>query len=262
MQENDLNFAEEILKAKQSLPISLTEGLDLQPQKWDAPLIQDASALSTCIDHTLLKPDATKQDIYNLCEEARRHLFFSVCVNTTWVSYAKNILSNSEVKVATTVGFPLGAMRSKAKWEETRIAIEDSADEVDMVMNIGAFKSQDYNLVFEDIARIKEVCGGRTLKVILETGLLTNHELLQAAILSKAARADFLKTSTGFVSKGASVDVVKRLRAVAGNTMGVKASGGIRNTEIAKQMIAAGANRLGCSASLAIIGKGQVTGAY
>jgi deoxyribose-phosphate aldolase len=153
-------------------------------------------------------------------------------------------------------------MRSKAKWEETRIALEDGADEIDMVMNIGAFKSQDYQLVFDDIARLKEVCGSKKLKVILETGLLTNQEIMQAALLAKAAKADFLKTSTGFVPIGATVDTVKRLRSIAGDSMGVKASGGVRTTEQAKQMIAAGANRLGCSASIAIIGKGQITGTY
>ncbi len=262
MQEIALNFAEEILRAKDSLPCSLTEGLDLQLKPWESPQIIASSDLSTCIDHTILKPEASETEIFKTCEEATKHLFFSVCVNTTWVSYAKSLLNNSSVKVATTVGFPLGAMRAKAKWEETRIALQEGADEIDMVMNIGAFKSQNYNLVYEDISRLKEICGMKKLKVILETGLLTNQEIVQAAIIAKAAKADFLKTSTGFVSKGATLDTVKRLRAVAGDTMGVKASGGVRTTEQAKQMLAAGANRLGCSASLTIIGMGQTTGTY
>lgn len=262
MQVITLNFAAEAERAIDSLPKGLMRELKLSPYLWEPPTIQEPTEIAPCIDHTSLKADVSKQQIESLCEEAKRYQFFSVCVNTTWVSLAKTLLMNAEVKVATTVGFPLGAMRSKAKWEETRIALEDGADEIDMVMNIGALKSQDYQLVFEDIQRLKEVCGNKKLKVILETGLLSSHEVLQASLLSKAARADFLKTSTGFVSAGATVDAVQRLRYIAGDQMGVKASGGIRSTEDAKRMIQAGANRLGCSASIAIIAKGLTTGTY
>lgn len=262
MQANAVNFSEEILRAKNSLPKGLIEGINLDPVSWDPPEIKAISSLASLIDHTILKPETTKSDILKHCEEAKKHLFFSVCVNTTWVSYAKSLLNNSSVKVATTVGFPLGAMKAKSKCEEARIALADGADEIDMVINIGALKSAEYTEVFDDIFKIKEVCGSKVLKVILETGLLSLDETARAAIIAKAANADFLKTSTGFVPKGASIDAVQLLRLIAGNEMGVKASGGIRDSEQAVKMVKAGANRLGVSASLAIIGVGASVGTY
>ncbi|HPE85654.1 MAG TPA: deoxyribose-phosphate aldolase, partial [Chlamydiales bacterium] len=254
MQANAVNFSEELLRAKERLPKGLIDGLNLDPVDWVSPDIKAVSSLASLIDHTILKSDTTKSNIVDHCEEAKKHLFFSVCVNTTWVKYAKQLLNNTSVKVATTVGFPLGAMQAKAKWEETRIALEEGADEIDMVINLGALKSGEYQETFDDIFKIREICGTKVLKVILETGILSTDETMLAAIIAKAAKANFLKTSTGFAQVGATEEMVKRLRFVAGNEMGVKASGGIKNSEQALNMIKAGANRLGVSASMAIIG--------
>ncbi|MCB0348591.1 MAG: deoxyribose-phosphate aldolase [Bdellovibrionales bacterium] len=262
MQANAVNFSEEVRRAKDSLPKGLTEGVNLDPIDWVSPDIKALESLASLIDHTILKPDTSKQNIQAHCEVAKKHMFFSVCVNTAWVKYAKELLSDTSVKVATTVGFPLGAMSLLAKYHETKIAIDDGADEIDMVIHIGALKSKDYNLVFDDISKVKETCGNKILKVILETGLLSDDEAILAAIIAKSAKADFLKTSTGFVPQGASTNMVQRLRYIAGNSMGVKASGGIRTSEQALAMIKAGANRLGVSASLAIIGAGESAGSY
>ena len=206
------------------------------------------------IDHTLLKPDATASDIDRLCDEARRHRFASVCVNGAWVSRCAEILSGSGVLVATVVGFPLGACVPEVKAYEAQRAIEDGACEVDMVQDVGALKSGDDAFVQRDIAGVADVCHrlGARLKVILETCLLTDDEKVRACQLAKRAGADFVKTSTGFSSGGATVQDVELMRRVVGPVMGVKASGGVRDTDSARAMLDAGATRIGASASVAI----------
>ena len=204
------------------------------------------------IDHTLLKAEAQREDIVRLCEEARQHHFASVCVNTTWVGLAKALLSGSDVMVCCVVGFPLGAMSPGAKSYEARDAVRNGADEVDMVMNIGAMKSRDYETVFEDICRVVKASRPANVKVILECSSLTDEEKIIGCSLSKLAGAAFVKTSTGFAKGGATVDDVSLMRRVVGAEMGVKASGGVRSTEDAQRMTEAGATRIGASASIAI----------
>ncbi|HOY68142.1 MAG TPA: deoxyribose-phosphate aldolase [Candidatus Ozemobacteraceae bacterium] len=209
--------------------------------------------LARYIDHTLLKPTATTAEITKLCEEARQSRFASVCVNPAYVALAAKLLSGSGVMVCTVVGFPLGATSSFTKAMETRDAIANGADEIDMVINVGALKSKDFELVKNDIARVVEAANGHTVKVILETSLLTDEEKVKGCELSKAAGADFVKTSTGFSSGGATAADIALMRKTVGPNMGVKASGGIRDTQTAQQMVAAGATRIGASASVAII---------
>lgn len=211
--------------------------------------------LSTYLDHTLLKPDATVEEIDTLCGEALEHGFASVCVNGTWVRRCAEILAGSPVLVCTVVGFPLGAMASEVKAYEARRAIEDGACEVDMVLAVGALRSGDDAFVRRDIAGVVEVSHrlGARVKVILETCLLTDAEIARACELAKAAGADFVKTSTGFSKGGATVDHVALMRRVVGPVIGVKASGGVRDQEGAQAMIAAGATRIGASASIAIV---------
>jgi len=207
------------------------------------------------IDHTLLKPDATHDQIAQLCYEARKHGFASVCVNPTNVKLCAQLLKGSGVPVCTVVGFPLGATPTEVKVFETQQAIGDGAAEVDMVVNVGALKSRDYELVERDIASIARVChaGNAILKVIIEAALLTDEEKVIACQLSKVARADFVKTSTGFGPGGATVEDVALMRRVVGQEMGVKAAGGIRTFEDAQRMIQAGASRIGASASVKIV---------
>lgn len=213
------------------------------------------SGLSGFIDHTLLKPDATAEEVDHLCDEARDHSFASVCVNGVWVKRCAEILAGFPTLVCTVVGFPLGAVAPEVKVYEARRAIEDGACEVDMVMNIGALKSGDDEFVHRDVAGVAEVCHklGAKLKVILETALLTDAEKVRACELCKRAGADFVKTSTGFSKGGATAEDVNLMRRVVGPVMGVKASGGVRDTEQARAMIAAGATRIGASASVAIV---------
>ncbi len=214
------------------------------------------------IDHTLLKPDATRKELVKLCEEARTHGFASVCVNTTWVPLCVELLKGSGVMTICVVGFPLGAATSRAKAAETREAIANGAAEIDMVVNIGLLKSGDHNTVYDDIRAVVEAASGRPVKVILETHLLSRDEKIAACALSKAAGAAFVKTSTGFTGGGATAEDVALMRSVVGPDMGVKASGGVRNTADAQKMIAAGANRLGASASVAIVTGGTGKGGY
>ncbi len=209
--------------------------------------------LAKYIDHTLLKPAATTAEITKLCEEARQARFASVCVNPGYVGLAAKLLSGSGVMVCTVVGFPLGATSTFTKVMETRDAIANGADEIDMVINVGALKSKDYEMVKNDIARVVEAANGHTVKVILETSLLTDEEKVKGCEFSKAAGADFVKTSTGFSSGGATAADIALMRKTVGPNMGVKASGGIRDTQTAQQMVAAGATRIGASASVAII---------
>lgn len=211
------------------------------------------TGLAGMIDHTLLRPDATRADIVALCEEARTHRFASVCVNSTWVPLARALLAGSEVKICAVVGFPLGAMTPTAKAYEAREAVRQGAHEIDMVINIGALKSRDYETVFEDICRVVKAAAPALVKVILETGSLTEDEKVIACSLSKLAGAAFVKTSTGFGKGGATVEDVALMRRVVGPKMGVKASGGVRTAEQVKQMAAAGATRIGASASVAIV---------
>jgi len=211
------------------------------------------SDLARYIDHTLLKPDATRDEIKQLCEDARRYHFASVCVNTTWAPLCKSLLASSGVMVCSVVGFPLGAMAPAAKAFEAREAVRAGADEIDMVINIGALKSRDYTLVLDDIRKVVEAARPAKVKVILETGALTLEEKIVGITLAKIAGAHFVKTSTGFGPGGATVEDVALMRKLVGDEMGVKASGGVRTQEDAKRMVAAGADRIGASASVAIV---------
>ena len=227
----------------------------------------DTSSLGTLasyIDHTLLKPEADAPAIDALCAEARNNSFASVCVNGTWVRRCAEILAGSDVTVCCVVGFPLGASAPEVKAYEARRAIEDGACEIDMVMNVGALKSGDYEFVRRDIAGVVEVCHrmGAKLKVILETALLEDAAKVKGCELSKAAGADFVKTSTGFSKGGATPADVALMRRTVGPTLGVKASGGVRDEAGAREMIEAGATRLGASASVAIVQGGKGTGGY
>jgi deoxyribose-phosphate aldolase len=213
------------------------------------------SAVAPMIDHTLLKPEASQDEIAQLCYEARKYQFASVCVNPSNVKLCAQLLESSGVPVCTVVGFPLGATPTDVKVFETQQAVREGATEVDMVINVGALKSRDYELVERDIASIARVChaGNAILKVIIEAALLTDEEKVVACQLAKVAGADFVKTSTGFGPGGATADDVALMRRVVGPAMGVKAAGGIRTFEDAQKMIAAGASRLGASASVKIM---------
>ncbi|MGI5173746.1 deoxyribose-phosphate aldolase [Treponema sp. OMZ 840] len=214
------------------------------------------SSIAKMIDHTLLKPDAKEDAIIKLCSEAKEYSFYSVCVNSTWVKLCAKELSNSLVKVCTVVGFPLGAVSTFGKEYETKKAIEDGAQEVDMVLNIGALKSKLYKKASEDIHSIVKICNGKILtKVILEMCLLTEEEKKLAIQICIDEGADFVKTSTGFSSGGATVEDVKLMRMMVGTKLGVKASGGIRSRADAERMIAAGASRLGTSSGILILTK-------
>ena len=205
------------------------------------------------IDHTLLKQDATSEEIKKLCKEALEYNFASVCVNPTNVELAAKILNGSLVKVCTVIGFPLGANTTKIKVLEAKDAIENGATEVDMVINIGRLKDKDYDYVKKDIeAVVKELKGKALIKVIIETCLLTDEEKVIACKLASEAKADFVKTSTGFSTGGATPFDVKLMRETVGENMGVKASGGVRTSEYAKELIKNGANRIGASASIKI----------
>ncbi len=215
--------------------------------------------LAHLIDHTLLKPDATIQQIAQLCHEALLYNFASVCVNPSHVKQAAQLLKNSDVKVCTVIGFPLGATSTAAKTFETEQALRDGATEIDMVINVGALKGGDDKTVEQDIAAVAHAAhkGGAILKVIIETSLLTDEEKVRACVLSKQAGADFVKTSTGFSGGGATIEDVALMRKTVGPGLGVKASGGIKNLTDAQNMIAAGATRLGASAGVKIIKEAQ-----
>ncbi|OFZ22824.1 MAG: deoxyribose-phosphate aldolase [Bdellovibrionales bacterium GWB1_55_8] len=210
-------------------------------------------SLAAQIDHTLLKADATPQDIAKLCEEAKKHGFATVCVNSANVSIAAAHLKDSSVKPIAVVGFPLGASTAGAKAFEAKEAIRAGAREIDMVINLGALKSQDYKTVFEDIKQVVVASHPLPVKVILETTTLTEDQKIVACALSKAAGAAFVKTSTGFGGGGATVEDIALMRRIVGPEMGVKASGGVRTREDALKMVAAGANRLGASSSVEIV---------
>lgn len=221
-----------------------------------APQVQRPAwqAIAGLIDHTILKPEASQEQIVHLCEEARSFGFAAVCVNPWWIALAAEILRGTQVKVATTIGFPLGATHTPVKRFEAAEAIRLGAQELDMVMNIGALKSGDRKSVQNDMMAVAEVAhgGGAILKVILETPLLTLEEKILSCELSLAARADFVKTATGFAG-GATLEDVSLMRGVVGDRAGVKASGGIRTAAAAQAMIEAGANRLGTSSGVTIV---------
>lgn len=208
------------------------------------------------IEHTLLKQDATKQELEKLFEEAKKYRFKGVCVNPCNVKLAKEMLKDTEVNIVTVIGFPLGANVSEVKAFETKLAIQDGADEIDMVINVSALKNRDYDLVKEDIKKVKAACGTHPLKVILETDLLEKDEIKKACELCVEAKADFVKTSTGFVKNGVGAkveDVELMYKTVSPYGLKVKASGGIRDREKALQMLNAGAERLGTSSGVAIV---------
>ena len=209
--------------------------------------------IASYIDHTVLAANATRDKIEKLCAEAKEWHFASVCVNTCWTAFCAEKLKGTGVNVCTVVGFPLGAMCTKAKAFEAKCAIEDGATEVDMVINIGWLKDGKDDLVENDIREVKKACGDKHLKVIIETCLLTDEEKVRACKLSVKAGADFVKTSTGFSTAGAKAEDVALMRKTVGPNVGVKAAGGIRTYDDAMKMIEAGANRLGCSAGIAIV---------
>jgi len=213
-----------------------------------------SDGLGSIIDHTLLKPEARREDVEQLCREAAQFCFASVCVNPNWVPLCRELLRGSGVKVCTVVGFPLGAHLPDVKAFEARRAVEQGAEEVDMVINIGALKSKDYALVEQDIRGVVGAAGPHAIvKVILETSLLTHDEKIMGCTLAKAAGAHYVKTSTGFSTGGATVEDVRLMRETVGPEIGVKASGGIRTKEDAEAMIQAGATRLGASAGVKIV---------
>lgn len=212
-----------------------------------------ANQLASYIDHTLLKPDATLDDIRKVCREAAEHAFASVCVNPAYVSAAVEFLKDSSVPVAAVVGFPLGATSSEIKAAETRDVVAQGAMEIDMVLNIGALRNGDYATVYRDIFAVVKAASNRAVKVILETAFLNTDQKIAACVLAKTAGAAFVKTSTGFGPSGATEEDVALMRRIVGPDMGVKASGGIRDADTARRMIAAGADRLGASASVAIV---------
>ncbi len=210
--------------------------------------------LNKYIDHTLLKTDATKEQMNVLLEEAIEYDFMSVCVNPTWVEYASEKLKDSDVVVCTVIGFPLGANTSAVKAYESSTAIDEGAKEIDMVINIGAAKSGNWDLVASDIKAVVDVADEDAIvKVIIETSLLTDEEKIKASQLAKEAGADFVKTSTGFSTGGATIEDVRLMREAVGPEMGVKASGGVSNREEALAMIEAGATRIGASKGIAIV---------
>jgi deoxyribose-phosphate aldolase len=240
------NFAERVQPVLSAGADRLASTLGVAPT--------DASLAHT-IDHTLLKADATQDQIAQLCFEARKYGFASVCVNSAHVKLCADLLKDSGIPVCTTIGFPLGATPTDVKVFEAQQAIRDGASELDMVINVGALKSRDYELVRDDIASIARAChaGNAILKVIIEAALLTDEEKVIGCQLAKVAEADFVKTSTGFGPGGATPEDVALMRRVVGPSMGVKAAGGIRTYADAQKMIAAGASRIGASASVKII---------
>ncbi|MBK7929640.1 MAG: deoxyribose-phosphate aldolase [Bryobacterales bacterium] len=223
------------------------------------------AAIAKLIDHTILKPDATRADIEKVCAEAVKYSFASVCVNAYWVPVVAKLLAGSPVKVCTVVGFPLGATTTATKVHETREAIKCGAQEIDMVLNVGALRSGDHERVKQDIQAVAEAAhaGGAILKVILETCLLDDNQKAIACTLAKLAGADFVKTSTGFSTSGATAHDIALMRSVVGPNIGVKASGGIRTREDLDKMAAAGASRIGASASVKIVeGSATPAGGY
>lgn len=209
------------------------------------------------IDHTILTPDATKADVIKICNEAKEYKFASVCVNSYYARLVSNELKDSDVKTCVVVGFPLGAMSTEAKSFEAKKAVKDGAEEIDMVINIGALKDKDYDVVFNDIKAVVEVSENAIVKVIIETCLLTDEEKVKACKIAVEAGCDFVKTSTGFSTGGAKKEDIALMRKTVGPNIGVKASGGIRTYEDAKEMYDAGASRIGSSAGIKIVSENK-----
>lgn len=237
-----------------------------QPERSGISAGEPVHPLARMIDHTALKPETSLDDVWKLCDEARRFCFASVCVNPSYVPFAARWLHDSEVKVCTVIGFPLGANRSEVKAREAEWAISDGATEIDMVLNVGMMKSEQYDYVEYDIravvSALRRTRKEGMIKVILETALLTDEHKVIACVLAQNAGADFVKTSTGFLKGGATASDVALMRRAVGEKMGVKASGGIRTREDAETMIAHGATRIGASASVAIIQGSQGASSY
>ncbi len=231
-----------------------------RPAPADSAPPATCSAVAPYLDHTLLKPAATDAEVRQLCEEARRYGFAAVCVNSAFVPLCASLLAGTGVTVCSVVGFPLGAMSTDAKAYETRRAVADGAREIDMVIPVGKLQAGDYAYVLRDIEAVVGAAHGVPVKVILETALLTQEQKIIACALAKAAGAAFVKTSTGFVSGGATVEDIALMRRIVGAEMGVKASGGVRDCATAMQMIEAGATRIGASASVAIVTGAQGKG--
>jgi deoxyribose-phosphate aldolase len=215
--------------------------------------LRDAETLAGRIDHTALAANVTAEDIDRLCAEAEEFSFASVCVNGRWVSRAASRLEGTDVLICSVVGFPLGAMSHSAKAEEARIAVAQGATEIDMVMDVGGLKSGDLVGVAADMAGVAQAAGGYPVKVILETCLLSQEEVILSCLLALRTNVAYVKTSTGFGASGATIDDVALMREIVGNELGVKASGGIRTRAVAEAMVSAGADRIGASASVAII---------
>ena len=227
------------------------------------PVHKEIKNLSSYIDHTILKADASEKDVIKLCKEAVEYSFCSVCVNSSRVLLASEKLKNSSVKVCSVVGFPLGAMNSEAKGFEASIAVSEGAEEIDMVINVGMLKEGKLDDFEKDIKSVRRSCGeGIILKVIIETALLTDDEKKTACRIAEKAGADFVKTSTGFSTGGATTEDVELMKNAVGEKTGVKASGGIRTYEDAVKMIKAGATRLGTSSGIAILKGGEGTSSY
>ena len=220
------------------------------------------SELASYIDHTLLKPDATRAQLEQLCAEAAEHQFSTVCVNGSRVELAYSLLEDSDVQVCTVVGFPLGAMDADAKRYETEVAVDLGSSEIDMVMNVGRFKDGEHDYIVREIRDVVEAADDRVVKVILETCLLTNDEIAQACKLVTQAQAHFVKTSTGFGNAGATLEHVRLMRETVGQFAGVKAAGGVRNADDARAMIEAGATRIGTSNGVAIVSGESANGSY
>lgn len=209
--------------------------------------------IASYIDHTLLKPTATAEELKKLCAEAAEYSFASVCVNPCNVAVAKSLLDGTSVKICTVIGFPLGAGKTETKVFEAKEALKDGCDEFDMVINIGKLKDKDYDFVRKDISAVKDAIGNKTLKVIIETGLLEDEEKIAVSKLCLEAKADFVKTCTGFAQGSATVEDIALIKKTVGNNSFIKASGGVRNLQSAKALIEAGADRIGASAGVAIV---------
>ena len=232
----------------------LSNNVSLNESGASGPASCKGGGFCKMIDHTLLKADATKAEMQKLCQEAMDNRFISVCVNPSQIPLCRELLKGSDVKVCTVIGFPLGATSTKTKVFEAREAVENGATEVDMVINVGAAKSGDWDYVKNDIEMVAIAVSGRALlKVIIETSLLTDEEKVRVCAICKLVGADFVKTSTGFSTGGATVEDVRLMRKVVGSEMGVKASGGVRDVETAKAMVEAGATRLGTSSGVVIV---------
>jgi deoxyribose-phosphate aldolase len=256
MDQNELidRITKEVIqRLNQESPVKGSTPQHKVPAPPPAP-VMTAEELAGYIDHTLLKPEAVVSQFEQLCNEAVKYKFKSVCVNSSWIPFVAKKLRGTGVRICSVIGFPLGEMDTRSKAFEARNAIGNGAEELDMVINVGALKSGNLKLVEEDIRAIKRACRSTTvLKVILETGLLTDEEKIIACEISRKAGADFVKTSTGFSGSGATIHDVALMRRIVGPAMGVKASGGIRNFGQAVALINAGANRLGCGASVEVI---------